>query len=96
MSTITRWLGLGALVGAGWIGTLAGVALLSDAAPALLVVLPPPDFADRLPSEVRLLTGTGRSLTVAGPPGLAATLYAAGAPLVLPAGLTGCPPLPDR
>lgn len=53
-----------------------------------------------LPDGSALLARQGALLTVTGEAGLVAALYAAGAWIVLPAGLTGCvapdgkPPLP--
>ncbi len=82
---------------AGWIGTMAAVMFFTDAAPAAVVLLPGPDFLARLPEDSAILARTRFSVTVESDvPGLGRRLYAAGATLVLPAGLTGCLPLPDR
>ncbi|WP_309668213.1 hypothetical protein [Tabrizicola sp.] len=87
------WLIAPPLVLAGWIAVLAGVMRLGGDAPAALVMLPPPGFASALPAGVAILSAGPYSLTVkADAPGLVAALYALGAPLVLPAGLTGCLP----
>lgn len=76
-----------------WIALLAGVMLVSDAAPAALVVLPSDDLLNHLPEGVAILSATPVSVTLAArTPGLAAALYASGAWLVLPAGLAGCTP----
>lgn len=79
-------------VAAGWIGLMAAVMLVSDAAPAAVVVLPGPDFLARMP-EGAVVSRTALTLTVrSDAPGLGPALYRAGALLVLPAGLTGCLP----
>ena len=81
-------------VAAGWVGVMAAVMLVSDAAPAAVVVLPSEDFLARMP-EGAILSRTAWTLTVqSDAPGLGLALYRAGATLVLPAGLTGCLPLP--
>jgi hypothetical protein len=87
------WLMALPLVAIGWLAVLAGVMRLGGDAPAALVMLPPPGFASTLPVGVAILSSGPFSLTLkADAPGLVATLYALGAPLVLPAGLTGCLP----
>jgi hypothetical protein len=83
------------LVLAGWIGVMALVMLASDAAPAAVVVFPADDFLERMP-EGAVISRTRFTLTVrSDTPGLGRALYRAGALLVLPAGLTGCLPLPS-
>lgn len=73
-----------------WIALLAGVMRASGQAPAALVILPPSGLLASLPDGVSI-TSIGRfSITLKGDVGLVAALYKAGAPLVLPAGLTGC------
>lgn len=89
---LRRWLVAVPLVGVGWIGTLALVMRLSGEAPAALVILPPEGFVKALPEGVAVVSAGPISVTVQGGEGLVAALYAAGAPLVLPAGLTGCLP----
>ena len=80
---------------AGWLGVLVVVGLLSDAAPAYVVMLPPGDLIGRLESDVAIMAAGRFSVTLTSArPGLARRLYLAGAPLVLPAGLPGCLPLP--
>lgn len=80
---------------AGWLSVLAVVALLSDAAPAHVVVFPRADLLARLEADTVLLAAGRFSITLASEqPGLARRLYRAGALLVLPAGLPGCLPLP--
>jgi hypothetical protein len=76
-----------------WIGVLAGVMRITGQAPAALVMLPPDGFLARLPPGVAVTARGPVSVTVRSDDrGLVAALYAAGAPLVLPAGLTGCLP----
>lgn len=81
------------LVLAGWVAVMAAVMRFSDAAPAAVVVLPGSRLAAGLPEDAAILDRGRLSLTLANRPGLAGELYAAGAALVLPAGLTGCLPL---
>lgn len=77
----------------GWIGILALVMRLGGDAPAALVLLPPDHLIDSLPSGVAVVSRGPVSVTLrADSPGLVAALYGLGAPLVLPAGLTGCLP----
>lgn len=80
------------LVLAGWIAVLALVMRLTGTAPAALVILPPEGFVAALPAGVAVTSAGPFSVTVRGGADLVAALYAAGAPLVLPAGLTGCLP----
>jgi hypothetical protein len=62
-----------------------------------VVILPPEGFAAGLPAGAGILAAGPFHLTVRTTgPGLARALYAAGARLVLPAGLAGCLPLPRR
>ena len=74
----------------GWIAVLALVLRLGGPAPAALVLLPPEGFLRALPAGVAVTSGNALGLTVRGGEDLVAALYAAGAPLVLPAGLAGC------
>ena len=78
-----------------WILVMAGVMRLSDAAPAAVVPFPGQSLIEHLPNDAALLDVNRAALTLANRPGLARDLYAAGAWLVLPAGLTGCLPLSD-
>jgi hypothetical protein len=88
--TIRQGLGSLALVAAGWIAVLAGVMLISDDAPAALVILPSDTLLADLP-DAAILSRTVVSVTIRDDaPHLAARAYRAGALLVLPAGLTGC------
>lgn len=78
----------------GWIALLAGVMVVSDEAPAALVLFPGEAFVDTLPAGVSITGETAISVTLSSDaPGFARSLYVAGAPLVLPAGLLGCAPL---
>ena len=90
--TIRPWLIALPLVGLGWIGTLALVMRLGGDAPAALVILPPAGMIAALPEGVAIIDAGPASLTLRGGEDLVATLYRLGAPLVLPAGLTGCLP----
>lgn len=77
---------------AGWIGVLALVMRLGGDAPAALVILPPAGLVAALPDGASITALGPVSLTVKGGAGLVPALYAAGALIVLPAGLTGCLP----
>jgi hypothetical protein len=87
-----RWLAALPLTVAGWIGTLALVMALGGPAPAALVLMPPPGLIAALPPGVAVVSAGPYSLTLQGGEDLVTALYALGAPLVLPAGLTGCLP----
>lgn len=89
--TTRVWLIALPLVGLGWIGTLALVMRVAGA-PAALVILPPEGFVAGLPKGVAVVSSGPVSVTLRGGDDLVATLYHLGAPLVLPAGLTGCLP----
>ncbi|RYI32699.1 MAG: hypothetical protein EON48_04700 [Acetobacteraceae bacterium] len=89
---LRRWLIALPLVGAGWIGTLALVMRLGGEAPAALVMFPPEGLLRGLPADVAVVASGPVSVTLRGGADLVAALYALGAPLVLPAGLTGCLP----
>lgn len=86
------WLTALPLVVLGWIGSLALVMGLGGEAPAALVMFPPESLVRALPAGVAVVSAGPVSLTVRGGEDLVATLYTLGAPLVLPAGLTGCLP----
>lgn len=91
---IIKWIGIAALVLTAWIGVMAGVMVLSDAAPAAVVVLPSLEFLQNLPEDVAILSQNTVSITVQSDQAdLGLALYRAGALLVLPAGLAGCLPL---
>ena len=80
------------LVLVGWIAVLALVMRLSGAAPSAMVILPPADMLNALPAQISILGISRYSVFLKGGEGLVAALYKAGAPLVLPAGLSGCLP----
>jgi hypothetical protein len=96
MSTIIRR-GLIAvpLVLAAWIGIMAAVMRVSDAAPGAVVPFPTASVMQALPGDTAILGMNRFALTVENRPGMADELYRAGAWLVLPAGLTGCLPLTE-
>lgn len=76
---------------AGWLAVLVTVTLLSDDAPAVVVLFPSAALAANLPEGVGITGATAYSVTLAaGEPRLALTLYQSGARLVLPSGLWGC------
>ena len=78
----------------GWLALLAGVMATTDRAPAALVLFPDTAFLAALPPDSAIIAQSALSVTLAGTePDLTARLYAAGARLVLPAGLQGCAPL---
>jgi len=77
----------------GWIVVMAVVMRFSDAAPAAVVIFPDDQLMNGLPDKVAVIRYGRVTLTLANRKDLAADLYAAGALLVLPAGLTGCLPL---
>jgi len=77
----------------GWIAVMALVMRFSSAAPAAVVLLPAQSLLANLPQETAILGLSGWALTVRNSAGVTEDLYAAGAWLVLPAGLTGCLPL---
>lgn len=78
------------LIAAGWIGLSALVMVLTDAAPGAIVILPPDRLLRALPEGAAITSVGAMSVTVSVAPGRTRALYAAGAWLVLPAGLTGC------
>ncbi|MBE9638669.1 hypothetical protein [Salipiger mangrovisoli] len=76
-----------------WIAILALVLRLGGEAPAVLVLFPPAALIDALGPEVAITGASPLSLTLRGErPDLVAHVYAAGAWLVLPAGLEACIP----
>lgn len=83
------WLMALPLVGLGWLVVLAVVMRLAGA-PAAMVLLPPEGLISALPDGVAVVSAGPVSVTLRGDADLVATLYGLGAPLVLPAGLTGC------
>lgn len=80
----------------GWISVLLAVAVLTDEAPAYVVVFPGRALMQDLPGDAAILAASRFSVTLTSEaPGFARTLYASGARIVLPAGLPGCLPLPQ-
>lgn len=76
-----------------WIGTLAVVMRLGGDAPAAFVPFPPATLMAALPPNVAVTGRSPISLTLrSDAPDLTSRLYAAGAWLVLPAGLEACIP----
>ena len=73
-----------------WVGLMAGVMRVSDTAPAAVVLFPSQALVENLPEDTAILGLSPTGLTVQNAPHMTAKLYAAGAWLVLPAGLTGC------
>lgn len=81
------------LVFIGWIAVLAGVMRLGGDAPAAFVAFPPSDLIEHLPAEITITGRSAISLTLRSEAeNLPGDLYAAGAWLVLPAGLEACIP----
>lgn len=81
------------IVAVAWIAILTAIMRLTGEA---LVLFPPPGLIAALPPGAAI-TSVGRfSITLKGGNGLVSALYAAGAPLVLPAGLTACFPRYSR
>lgn len=94
---ITRIFVCATAVLSGWIAVLAGVMLITDRAPAAVVMLPDAAFLSDLPDNVAIVGRTAVSVTLIGPDAdFAASLYVAGARLVLPSGLRGCAPLDTK
>ena len=90
-----RWAWLWAIpaLPAGWLAVLATVMVLSDDAPAALVLFPSETFLKTLPPTTAIVGKSPVSITLTGDTeGLTRTLYQSGALLVLPAGLAGCLP----
>lgn len=80
----------------GWFSTLLVVALVTDDAPAYVVLFPSTAFLHALPDEVSVISASAASMTlVSETRGFAHFLYGQGAWIVLPAGLRGCLPLPE-
>ncbi|WP_254695382.1 hypothetical protein [Oceanicola sp. D3] len=96
MSTIIKRIALWApLLFIAWVATMAFVMRFSDAAPAAVVMFPGEAFLAGLPEDAAVISASAATVTLkSDTPDFAARLYRAGALLVLPAGLTGCLPLP--
>ena len=86
-----RTAGILVLIVAGWFVFMAGFMLVSEAAPAALVIAPRAGFLDDAPRDMQLMRGGETVLVVApGGDGYVRRLYASGAWLVLPALRNGC------
>ena len=95
-TSLTRWMSALALTALAWLALVALVTRFSDAAPLVLVVLPDDAFLAHLPPEMAIVSRSRLSITLrSDAPDIAGRLYAAGAMLVLPAGLKGCLGLPQ-
>ena len=82
------------VLAAAWLALLALVLRLGAPAPAVLVLFPPAGFVSAI-GNAQVTSASAFSLTLRSDlPDLAARAYAAGAPLVLPAGLEACISLP--
>lgn len=80
----------------GWVAILLGVGVVSDAAPAFVVLFPDAEFTTALDSDFAILSASHYTMTLSSEqPWEALRLYRAGAWLVLPAGLAGCLPMPN-
>ena len=78
----------------GWFLTLLLVAVLTDEAPAYVVIFPDKDFVDALSTDVSVVAASSISVTLTSDRrAFARSLYSQGAQIVLPAGLRGCLPL---
>lgn len=79
------------VLGVAWICVLAGVSLISDAAPAQVVLFPQARVLENLPEDAAIVSYSGWSVTlVSRERAFARRLYASGALLVLPGQLKGC------
>lgn len=78
----------------GWVLVLTATTLLTDAAPAHLVLLPSKAFLANLPPETAIIAASTFAISLGSEgEGAAMSLYKQGAWLVLPAGLSGCAPI---
>jgi hypothetical protein len=78
----------------GWVSLQLGVMYFTDAAPGAMALFPTEGFISRLPANARIVDIGEFWITIASDePALGKNLYAAGAWIVLPAGLPGCLPL---
>ena len=79
----------------GWIGVLTMVCVVSDRAPAYVVLFPSQLLLENIPESSSILATSIASITLTSDEtGFARALYLSGAWLVLPAGLPGCLPKP--
>lgn len=63
---------------------------LTDAAPGAWVIMPSAALMQNLPEDAPVTNANALAVEIKSAPGRTMDLYAAGAWLVLPAGLTGC------
>ncbi|UOA26177.1 hypothetical protein [Pseudosulfitobacter sp. DSM 107133] len=95
--TTRGWILAFALAICGWLGVQLLLVRFSDAAPGAVALFPAADFVARLPAGVSVVGGGAHWIAVkSDAPDLGRDLYAAGARVVLPAGLPGCLPLRAR
>ncbi len=79
----------------GWLVVMLVTALLTDEAPAYVVLFPTDGFLQSLPNEISMISASVVSVTLTSEQdGFVPLLYRSGAWIVLPAGLTGCLPMP--
>ena len=89
--TIKSGLAAASVMVIGWLSILGLVTMINDAAPAFVVLFPDAELFESLSQQTRILSATQVSVTLASDElNFARSLYAKGAILVLPAGLTGC------
>lgn len=89
--TIRSGLATASLFVVGWLSLLGLVTVASDAAPAFVVLFPNAELYRNLSQDTRIVSATEYSVTLTSDEvDFARSLYAKGAMLVLPAGLTGC------
>lgn len=80
----------------GWLSVLLTVAMLTDEAPAYVVIFPGKAFLRDLPEDASVIAVSRLTVTLTSDAsGFARSLYGSGAWIVLPAGLPGCLPLPQ-
>jgi len=95
--TIKRAILAAPILFGGWLFILISVGLITDSAPASVVLFPSKSFIENLPENVAIISTTSYSLTLSSDmKEFAHALYSNGAWIVLPAGLTGCLPLVAR
>ena len=92
--TIRTWAFSIATVLVGWFRIQLSVMYFTDAAPGAVALCPSHDFVSRLLTDV-VIVGAGSTWMAvwSDQSNLGKNLYAAGALIVLPAGLPGCLPL---
>ena len=89
--TIRSWIASVVVVLIGWISLQLGVMYFADVAPGAMALFPNEEFIFRLPANAGIVDIGDFWITVASDDSaLGKKLYAAGALIVLPAGLLGC------